>query len=141
MTSSKLIIDRADHNQDNMGLEVIKGKRPTKAEIKIGKNYLKKDEVYRLHLLSEQFLLFAESTALSGRKMTMKSLQQQLDNLLKLNKYPILDGYKDFLKDNAISHALMEFKLYKQRKKVESLGITYSEEDLNDGEYDHILSE
>ena len=139
MTSSKLILDRADHTADNMGLRTVKGKTPTLQEAQTGKNYLMEEELYRLHLLSEQFLLYAESTALSGRKMTMKSLHNQLDKLLTLNEYPVFDGYKDFIKSEALSHAKREMGLYKKRMKIESMGIEYDEEALASGEYDDIL--
>lgn len=89
MTSSKLILDRASHTEENMGMYSMKGTFPTKAEVQSGKNYLKPDELYRLHLLSEQFLLYAESTALSGKTMTMASLHAQLDRLLTLNDYAV----------------------------------------------------
>ena len=141
MTSSKLILDRADHTESNMGLQTLKGDHPTLQEAQIGKNYLKPEELYRLHLLSEQFLLYAESTALAGRRMTMESLHQKLDHLVTLNDYPVFEGYQDFLKDEAISHAKMELGLYKKRKKIENLGIAYDEEALAAGEYDELLIE
>jgi len=139
MTSSKLIMDRADHKEDNMGLQTISGERPTLEDAKTGKNYLDNKELYRLHLLSEQFLLYAESTALSNKKMTMDSLHKQLDKLLTLNDYPVFDGYKDFLKDEAIRHAKIELGLYKKRKKIEAMGIKYDEYALSIGEYDEFL--
>lgn len=139
MTSSKLILDRADHTDENMGLQTIKGKAPTLQDAQTGKNYLEPEEVYRLHLLSEQFLLFAESSALASRKMTMESLHKQLDRLLTLNNYHVFDGYKDFIKEEAISHARREHGLYKKRQKIESMGIAYNEEALAAGEYNEFL--
>ncbi|MEJ0045941.1 MAG: RhuM family protein [Rhodospirillales bacterium] len=68
LTSSKLILDRANHREDNMGLHTKAGNFPTLADAQTGKNYLRADELYRLHLLSEQFLLYAEATALAGGK-------------------------------------------------------------------------
>ncbi|RMV72242.1 hypothetical protein ALP05_02010 [Pseudomonas caricapapayae] len=50
MTSSKLILDRADHHLENMGMLAIKGTNPTAEEAKTGKNYLNNEELYRLHL-------------------------------------------------------------------------------------------
>lgn len=141
MTSSKLILDRADHTDENMGLQTFEGDSPTLKDVTTGKNYLKQDELYRLHILSEQFLLYAESTALAGRKMSMESLHDQLDRLLDLNDYPVFDGYQDYLKNEAISHARNELGLYKKRKKIESLGIEYDEEALAAGEYDYLLIE
>lgn len=139
LTSSKIILDRACHLDDFMGLQHFEGKEPKANEITVGKNYLNGEELYRLHLLSEQFLLYAESTALAGKQMTMASLHKQLDRLLHLNDYPVFDGYKDFLKDDAVRHAKAELKMYRIRKQIEAKGIKYDEESYALGEYDEIL--
>jgi hypothetical protein len=141
MTSTKLILDRAHHTYENMGLQSMKGASPTLSDAQVGKNYLKDEELYRLHILSEQFLLFAEATALAGRTMTMESLHNQLDRLLTLNDYPVFDGYQDYIKDEAIRHAKQELGLFKKRKKIEALGYEYNEEALAAGEYDELLIE
>lgn len=141
LTSSKLILDRADHEEENLGLLSMDGDKPTLKDAQVGKNYLKPDELYRLHLLSEQFLLFAESTALAQKKMTMQSLHDQLDRLLTLNDYEVFDGYKDYIKDEALRHAKIEYELYLTRKKVEAAGIEYDVEALYLGEYDDILED
>jgi hypothetical protein len=141
MTSSKLVMDRADHLEENVGLQTMKGALPTVDDVQVGKNYLRQDELYRLHLLSEQFLLYAESTALARRQMTMKSLHDQLDRLLTLNDYPVFSGYQDYIRNEAMVHARRELTLYRKRKKIESLGIEYEEETLAAGEYDDILLE
>lgn len=135
MTASKLILDRANHADENMGLKVIKGILPTKEEAKVGKNYLDENEIYRLHLLSEQFLLYAESTALMGKNMTMNGLHDQLDNLLRLNGYPVFDGYKDYLKDKAMEHAEREYEDFIEITKLEHLGINVDLELFYQGEY------
>lgn len=122
-----------------MGIHLMDGTFPTKAEVSAGKNYLKPDELYRLHLLSEQFLLFAEFTALTGNKMTMKSLHQQLDRLLTLNNYSVFSGYTDYIKDEALEHARLEFDLYKKRRHIEKQGCIYDEELYSLGEYDHLF--
>ncbi|CAN7563064.1 RhuM family protein [Pseudomonas umsongensis] len=139
MTSSKLILDRANHHSETMGMQSIRGDFPTLEEAKTGKNYLNSDELYRLHLLSEQFMLYAESTALTKRPMTMESLHGKLDALLVFNDYPVFSGYEDYIKEEAISHARQELGLYKKRKKIESLGYTYDEDALASGEYDELL--
>ncbi|HGM7400471.1 MULTISPECIES: RhuM family protein [Serratia] len=141
MTSSKLILDRASHTEENMGMYSMKGTFPTKAEVQSGKNYLKPDELYRLHLLSEQFLLYAESTALSGKTMTMASLHAQLDRLLTLNDYAVFPGYTDYIKDEAMEHAAIEFDLYKKRRHIEKQGYVYDEELFALGEYNHLFEE
>ena len=122
-----------------MGLQTMKGDEPELTDAQTGKNYLRSDELYRLHLLSEQFLLYAESTALAGRKMTMRSLHVQLDRLLTLNDYPVFEGYQDYIKEEAMSYARIELGLYKKRKKIEAMAIEYDEEALALGEYDQLL--
>lgn len=139
MEGAKLIMDRVDHREDNMGVKTFRGKQPTITEATTAKNLLNKDELYRLHILSEQFLLYAEATALAGRKMTMGSLHKQLDRLLDLNGYPVFDGWKAYIKDDAERHARQELALYKKRKKIEAAGIEYNEDALAAGEYDGIL--
>jgi len=139
MTSSKLILDRANHKVENMGMLSMKGGTPTLEEAKVGKNYLNNEELYRLHLLSEQFMLYAESTALTKRPMTMDSLHDKLDALLIFNDYPVFSGYEDYIKEEAISHARLELEYYKKRKRIEALGFQYDEEALAAGEYDEAL--
>lgn len=141
MTSSKLVMDRASHLAENMGMLSMKGTNPTFEDAKTGKNYLNTEELYRLHLLSEQFMLYAESTALTKKPMTMESLHQKLDQLLIFNDYPVFSGYQDYIKEEALSHARQEFDLYKKRLKIEALGYEYNEDALAAGEYDELLTE
>lgn len=136
MTASKIIMDRADYLIPNMGLVSFKELIPSKEEAKVGKNYLTESELHRMYLLSEQFLLYAESTALMGKKMTMKSLHTYLDDLLKFNGYPVFNGYDDYLKADAISHAESEYNSYIKCRKLEMLGLVVDPVELANGTYD-----
>jgi hypothetical protein len=138
-TGAKLIMDRADHRDENMGVQRFAGKQPKSSEVIVGKNYLDDDELYRLHLLSEQFLLYAEASALRGTPMTMASLHDKLDRLLEVNDYPVFDGWRNFNAETAKKHARAEYALFKKRLKIESMGVEYDEEALAAGEYDDIL--
>ncbi|PSJ16906.1 RhuM family protein [Nitrosomonas supralitoralis] len=123
MTASQLLLDRANAEIENMDLISLKNLIPTKSEAQTGKNYLTEDEIYRMYLLSEQFLLFAESSALMGKHLTMKQLHNQLDILLELNGYPVFVGYRDYIKDEAMKHAESEYKTFIELKKLEMLGL------------------
>ncbi len=135
MTSSKLVYDRANHADQNMGIQTIKGEIPTKEEAAVGKNFLNQTELYRMHLLSEQFLLYAESTALMSKKMTMQSLHEKLDDLLRFNDYPVFSGYKDYLKTRAMQHAKNEWEAFIEIKKLEYVGVKVDLELFHQGEY------
>lgn len=118
-TASELILSRADCGKPNMGVTNLKGSFPTLAEAKVGKNYLAKDELYVLHILCEQFLLYAESKAMRGKSMTMLDLGRKLDQLLSTNDYAIFKGYegRDYLKDRAMEHAQREWARLKELLK------------------------
>jgi hypothetical protein len=120
-TASELLINRADHKKPAMGIQSFQGNYPTISDAKIGKNYLDKDELYTLHILSEQFLLYIESRAIRNKTMTMADLAKNLDELLKFNEYPVFKGYKDFLKDKAIRHAQAEYAMFLVRLKKEDV--------------------
>jgi hypothetical protein len=141
MTASKILMDRADAFSENMGLVNFADLLPTKQEAKTGKNYLTENELYRMFLLSEQFLLFAESSALMGKELTMVKLHNQLDNLLQLNGYPVFDGYKDFIKKEAIQHAELEYSRFIELKKLEMLEVTVDQIDYDSGSYQEYKEE
>lgn len=110
MCAAQILLSRADADKPNMGLTVVDGKFPKKAEARTAKNFLFKDELYILHLMCEQFLLFAESKALRGQPTTMSELTKKLDQLIAINEYPVFGGYgRDYLVDKAKEHAEIEW--------------------------------
>jgi hypothetical protein len=141
MPAAKLILDRADHSLENMGVVSKSGITPTKLEALVGKNYLTDDEMYRLHLLAEQFLLYAESTALRGQQKTMDELHQKLDDLLAFNEYPVMPDYPDYLRGKVDSYVEQEYEQYIQIKKLEHLGVDVDLEAFYEGEYDNYRHE
>jgi hypothetical protein len=114
-TASELKLERADHTKDNMGLQKMRGDRPKRADIDIGKNYLAKDELYELHILCEQFLLFVESRAIRGHELTMNAMSVKFDELIAVQGHQVFAGYKDVLYQRAKTHAHREFDLYTER--------------------------
>lgn len=118
-TAAQVVIDRANHREDLMGLTSTKSGEPTIADAKIGKNYLMTNELYALHLLCEQFLLFVETRAVQGRELTMADLATKFDLLLEVQGHPVFPGYKEKLRAKAESHAREELTAYRQRMRLE----------------------
>lgn len=141
MTSSKLIMDRANYKENNMGVVSFKDLCPSRTEARTGKNYLTENELYRMYLLSEQFLLFAESSALMNKNLTMKDLHEQLDKILEVNGYPVFSGYTDYIKDTAMRHAEVEYNRFRDIKKLEMLGIDVDIVEYELGAYKDYQSE
>ena len=102
-----------------MGLTSTKSGSPTKRDAKIGKNYLASNELYALHILCEQFLLYAESRAIAGQELTMTQLNRKFDQLLEVQGYPLFKEYKEYLAAKAKAHAEQEFEVYRQRLRLE----------------------
>jgi hypothetical protein len=114
--SAQVILERADSREPNMGLQAMKGQKPTKTDARIGKNYLDSDELYQLHILAEQFLLFVESRALRGLSLTMEELARKFDELLRVQGHEVFDRYPPYYtRDKANSHADAELAVYKRR--------------------------
>jgi len=113
--SSQILLDRANHLLRDMGLTSMSGSRPSHADVQRAKNYLDKEELYALHILCEQFLLFIESAALRGQQLTMLGLSEKFDDLLRLIGHPVFTEYRDALADRAKRHAIQELELYQQR--------------------------
>lgn len=109
-TSAQIVLERADATKPNMGMTVVQGRFPKRADCAVGKNYLFSDELYVLHIMCEQFLLFAESKALRGHPTTMADLTLKLDQLLAINEYPVFPGYQDYLREKAKQHAEREWQ-------------------------------
>lgn len=104
-TAAEIVLERAHPLKHNMGLVTVHGEIPTVAEAQIGKNYLIPDELEAMENISEQFLLYAESKAFRGQKMTMEELTTKINALLAVNDYPVLYEYKAYLRDKANAHA------------------------------------
>jgi hypothetical protein len=83
-TACQIILDRADSDEPHMGVKSPKGPVVTKPEALVGKNYLDADELYTLHILCEQFLLFVESKAVRGARLRMDELAAKFDQLLEV---------------------------------------------------------
>lgn len=117
-TAAEIILERAHSLKHNMGLTSIHGRTPTIAEAKVAKNYLTPDELEALENISEQFLLFAESKAFRGQKMTMEELSFKLNTLLTANDYPVLYEYKTYLRDKADNHVRQQLESYQKQLKA-----------------------
>lgn len=116
-TAAQIKLDRADHRKPAMGMTTIKGDVPERADADIGKNFLDDQELYSLHILCEQFLLFVESKAIRGQKLTMTELSGKFDELLRVQGHSVFTHYDEYLAQRAKSHAMKEFDLWRERVK------------------------
>lgn len=81
-TAAEVIYDRADSEQDFMGMTSFKGKWPTLRDAQIAKNYLSHEELKILNNIVSGYFDFAEVQALRHIPTYMSDYIQQLDNIL-----------------------------------------------------------
>ncbi len=104
-----LLMERADHAAPAMGLRQFGGALPSMDEARVAQNYLDAHEIFLAHVLCEQFLLLVQQNAARGRRMTMASLTDALDGLLRADDYPVLPSHKQFHAARAVRHAQAEY--------------------------------
>jgi hypothetical protein len=93
-TAAEIIYRRADANKINMGLTTWKGikrgRKPSRQDAEIAKNYLNLEEIQTLELLVNQYLDFAELQARQRKTMFMHNWRAKLDDFLKVNDQDVL---------------------------------------------------
>lgn len=124
-TAAELIVDRANHKKDYMGLTTWK-KAPIgkilKSDVVIAKNYLNEKEIKFLNRIVTMYLDYAESQAEKGIPMTMADWVEKLNAFLKFNDAKILENAGKITAEIAKSFAESEFEKYRpiQDKLFES---------------------
>lgn len=124
-TAAELIMKRADHKKDSMGLTTW-GKAPhgkiIKSDVSVAKNYLNEKEIKSLNRIVTMYLDYAEDQAEKGIPMTMKDWSEKLNAFLKFNEKEILQDAGNVTTAIAKSFAESEFEKYRpiQDKLYES---------------------
>lgn len=84
-----------------------------KSDVKIAKNYLSDIELRNLNNVVNIFLDIAEDNAERNIPMYMKDWKQEVDTVLKLRHYDILEGKGKISKKDADCKAEAEYNKYK----------------------------
>jgi len=115
-TAAEVIVDRADHKKDNMGLttwkDAIKGKIQ-KFDVSVAKNYLTENEMVQLQRLVSAYLDVAEDMALRQIPMTMQDWEKRLNRFIKATDREILQDAGKVTAEITKVHAESEFEKYR----------------------------
>ena len=115
-TAAEVIVDRADHQQDNMGLTTWKD-APTgkiqKFDAIVAKNYLTENEMAQLQRLVSAYLDVAEDMALRKIPMTMQDWETRLNRFIEATDRKILQDAGKVTAEIARAHAESEFEKYR----------------------------
>jgi hypothetical protein len=124
-TAAEVIIDRANHNKENMGLTVWKDApkgKIQKFDVSVAKNYLTENEMQQLQRLVSAYLDIAEDMALRQIPMTMEDWENRLNKFIAATDREILQNAGKVSAEIAKAHAESEFEKYRvvQDKNFES---------------------
>ena len=115
-TAAELIVDRADHTKEHMGLTTWKNApkgKIVKADVSVAKNYLTKSELKDLNQFVSMYLDYAERQARRHIPMTMEDWAKKLDVFLQFNEEEVLHDKGRVSAEIAKSFAESEFEKYR----------------------------
>jgi hypothetical protein len=115
-TAAELIVDRADHRKDRMGLTSWKDSPHGKIQrfdVTVAKNYLTPDELAQLQRLVSAYLDLAEGMALRNIPMTMQDWETRLNRFIAATDREILQDAGKVTAEIAKAHAESEFEKYR----------------------------
>lgn len=112
-TAAEIIFQRANAQLPFMGLTAFKGRKPTKQEIGVAKNYLSEEELAVLNRLVSAYLDIAEINAMQRKPMYMKDWIEVLDGFIKMSRQDVLTHAGKISAEIAQQKALAEYATYK----------------------------
>ena len=115
-TAAELIVERANHTKENMGLttwaDAPEGKIK-KSDVTIARNYLTQNEMKQLNRMVTAYLDFAENMTLRHIPLTMQDWEKRLNSFIEMFDYGILQDAGKITAEIAKLHAETEFEKYR----------------------------
>ncbi len=115
-TAAEVVLDRADHRKESMGLTSWEGAPYGKIhqyDVSIAKNYLSELELGQMQRIVSAYLDMAEMHAMRKMPMTMGDWEQRLNGFLTLWDRAILQDAGRVSAEIASAHAESEFEKYR----------------------------
>jgi hypothetical protein len=115
-TAAEVIVDRADHRKEYMGLTTWEGApqgKIHKYDVSVAKNYLSEFELAQMERIVSAYLDMAEMQAMRHIPMTMVDWEDRLSGFLRLWDREILHDAGKVSAELAKTHAESEFEKYR----------------------------
>lgn len=122
-TAAEIIISRADHTKENMGLETWKHApdgRILKSDVTVAKNYLPEKEIKRLERAVTGFFDYIEDLIERENTFTMEQFASSVDEFLHFRRYQILPDKGKVKKADAEKYAKGEYDVFNRTQPIES---------------------
>ena len=115
-TVAELIVERADHTKEHMGLttwaDAPDGKI-RKSDVTVAKNYLSEEELGQLNRMVSAYLDFAENMTQRHIPLTMQDWESRLNSFIEMFEYGLLKDAGKVSAEIAKLHAETEFEKYR----------------------------
>jgi hypothetical protein len=115
-TAAEVIVVRADHRRENMGLtnwEAAPHGKIHKYDVTVAKNYLSEFELAQMQRIVSAYLDMAEVQAMRNIPMTMQDWEKRLGGFLQLWDREVLQDAGKVSAEIAKAHAESEFEKYR----------------------------
>lgn len=122
-TAAEIIISRADHTKEHMGLETWKHApdgRILKSDVTVAKNYLPEKEIKRLERAVTGFFDYIEDLIERENTFTMEQFAYSVDEFLHFRRYQILPDKGKVKKADAERYAKGEYDIFNRTQPIES---------------------
>lgn len=122
-TAAEIIISRADHTKEHMGLETWKHApdgRILKSDVTVAKNYLPEKEIKRLERAVTGFFDYIEDLIERENTFTMEQFAASVDEFLHFRRYQILPDKGKVKKADAERYAKGEYDIFNRIQPIES---------------------
>ncbi|WP_026713595.1 virulence RhuM family protein [Flavobacterium daejeonense] len=115
-TAAEVVVNRANHQKENMGLTSWKDApsgKIQKFDVSVAKNYLTENEIEQLQRLVSAYLDIAEDMAIRQIPMTMEDWESRLNKFIEATDREILQNAGKVTAEIAKAHAESEFEKYR----------------------------
>jgi hypothetical protein len=115
-TAAEVIVERANHQKENMGLTIWKDApkgKIQKFDVSVAKNYLSENEMQQLQRLVSAYLDIAEDMAIRQIPMTMEDWEKRLNRFIEATDRAILQNTGKVTAEIAKAHSESEFEKYR----------------------------
>ncbi|MBR4899867.1 MAG: virulence RhuM family protein [Victivallales bacterium] len=122
-TAVEIILSRADHTKEHMGLETWKYApegRILKSDVTVAKNYLPEKEIKRLERAVTGFFDYIEDLIDRENTFTMEQFAASVDAFLAFRRYQILPDKGKTSKAQAEAFAKSEYDIFNRTQPIES---------------------
>jgi len=114
-TAAETVYSRVNAEKDFMGLTNFLGQIPIKQDVRIAKNYLNSDELFRLSRMVSAFFDLAEIKAHEHTKMQMKDWVDELDRFTTIYGKGTLENAGNTSHNKAMKKATEEYLKYQKK--------------------------